>query len=71
MAETTLAAANMAITHGKRRSMARFPEVIGDAAAKGAAMRVLPEAGLPALNQRPSARDVAPGGEPVGQSGGG
>jgi len=46
MTETTLATANMKITHDKKRNMARFLEAIDEAAGKGAHMLVLPEAGL-------------------------
>src|SRR5690242_12250095 len=46
MTETTLATANLKITHDKKRNMARFIEAIDDAAAKGARALVLPEAGL-------------------------
>lgn len=46
MTETTIAAANLRITHDKRRNMARFLEVIDEAAAKSAKLLVLPEAGL-------------------------
>jgi len=46
MTETTLAAANLRIAHDKRRNMARFLEVIDEAAARGSSMLVLPEVGL-------------------------
>ena len=46
MTETTLAAANLRIAHDKRRNMARFLEVIDEAAAQGASMRVLAGVGL-------------------------
>ena len=44
--ETTLAAANLRITHDKRRNLARFLDAIDEAAARGATLLVLPEAGL-------------------------
>ncbi len=46
MTETTLAAANLRIVHDKRHNLARFLEVIDDAAAKRADVLVLPEVGL-------------------------
>lgn len=46
MTETTLAAANLKIAHNKRANMARFLEVIDEAAGKGANMLVLPELAL-------------------------
>lgn len=46
MTETTLAAANVRIVHDKRRNMARFLELIDEAAGRGADVLVLPEAGL-------------------------
>lgn len=46
MTETTLAAANVRIVHDKIRNMARFVELIEEAAGRGADIVVLPEAGL-------------------------
>jgi predicted amidohydrolase len=46
MAPTTLAAANVAITHDKRANLARFLDLVDEAAARGADVLVLPEAGL-------------------------
>ena len=46
MPETTLAAANVRIVHEKTRNMKRFVELIEEAAAQGADIVVLPEAGL-------------------------
>lgn len=46
MAEVTLAAANVKITHDKRRNLQRFLELIDEAAGKGVDLLVLPEVGL-------------------------
>jgi predicted amidohydrolase len=46
MSETTLAAANVKIAHDKARNLNRFVELIEEAAAQGADVLVLPEAGL-------------------------
>ena len=46
MPETTLAAANVRIVHDKIRNMKRFVDLIEEAAAQGADIVVLPEAGL-------------------------
>jgi predicted amidohydrolase len=46
MAETTLAAANVRITHDKARNLSRFLELIDEAGAAGADVLVLPEMGL-------------------------
>lgn len=46
MATTTLAAANVRITHDKARNLARFVELIDEAGAAGADLLVLPEMGL-------------------------
>ena len=46
MAETTLAAANVKIVHDKARNLARFCDLIDEAAGQGADVLVLPEAGL-------------------------
>ena len=46
MAETTLAAANVAIVHDKARNLTRFCEIIDEAVGQGADILVLPEAGL-------------------------
>lgn len=46
MTETTLAAANLRITHNKRENLRRFLEVIDAAAERGADLLVLPEMGL-------------------------
>ncbi len=46
MTETTLAAANLQITHDKTRNLKRFVELIGEAAGRGADILVLPEMGL-------------------------
>lgn len=46
MSETTLAAANVRITHDKARNMKRFAELIGEAATEGVDVLVLPEMGL-------------------------
>ena len=46
MAETTLAAANVSITHDKARNLSRFLELIDEAGAAGADVLVLPEMGF-------------------------
>ena len=46
MAETTLAAANVRITHDKARNMRRFVELIDEAAGQAVDILVLPEVGL-------------------------
>ena len=46
MAETTLAAANVKIVHDKGRNLARFCDLIEEAAGQGVDILVLPEAGL-------------------------
>jgi predicted amidohydrolase len=46
MARVTLAAANLRIEHDKARNLAKFLEVIDDAAARGVDVLVLPEVGL-------------------------
>ena len=46
MAETTLAAANVKIVHDKVRNLARFCDLIEEAAGQGVDILVLPEAGL-------------------------
>ncbi len=46
MAETTLAAANVKIVHDKMRNLARFCDLIDEAARQGVDILVLPEAGL-------------------------
>ena len=46
MTETTLAAANIRIVHDKARNLARFAEMIDEAAGQGVDVLVLPEVGL-------------------------
>ena len=46
MAETTLAAANVKIVHDKMRNLARFCDLIDEAAGQGVDILVLPEVGL-------------------------
>lgn len=46
MTETTLAAANLEITHDKRANLAKFLDVIDEAALQGVDVLVLPEVGL-------------------------
>jgi len=46
MATTTIAAANVQITHNKSHNLGKFVEMIDEAAAKGADLLVLPEVGL-------------------------
>jgi predicted amidohydrolase len=46
MARVTLAAANLLIEHDKARNLAKFLDVIDDAAARGVDVLVLPEVGL-------------------------
>jgi predicted amidohydrolase len=46
MASVTLAAANLRIEHDKARNLAKFLEVIDDAAARGVDVLVLPDMGL-------------------------
>lgn len=46
MTETTLAAANIQITHDKRANLAKFLDVIDEAALQGVDVLVLPEVGL-------------------------
>lgn len=46
MPKTTLAAANVAITHNKRANLAKFLDLIDEAATQGVDVLVLPEVGL-------------------------